>query len=215
MDKTKILEIINTLPMALVGTLATDSREKINLRDSCINMMQDVMEIVKPKEMLELGCHVCHSSALLLYYSKANLTSCDISHTWVTWEHGYIDWGVPGGSGLKRAKEVIDYYFPNRFRFIIGDSTAPSVIKKYGDRHYDLVFIDASHDYDDFLIDFNTALKLNVRFILVDDYNLRDGRNDARIAVTEDLGFKPLRIYTDIHNKADIGCALFENHNYK
>ncbi len=56
---------------------------------------------------------------------------------------------------------------------------------------------------------------INIKYWLVDDFNVRDGDNDMRIVVCKRLGIEPIKVYNDIHNDANIGVALFKNPNYK
>lgn len=212
MDNQTIIDKLKLLPRPLVGSLAFRDRDTLELRDSCIEMLQEVMEISNPKEILEIGCHAMSSSMLLLEFSKAKLTSIDIGENWITWEHGFLDWGIPSkGGGLKDAKKVIDEIFPNRFRFIKGDSTLPEIINQFNDRQYDLIFIDGNHDYEYVKKDIQTAINLKIPYILLDDYSERDGDLDDRIRAARDMELVKVKIYPDIHNAADIGCALFKN----
>lgn len=212
MEKAKLIENLLRLPRPLCGSITHDTREIFNLRDVCIDMLKEVIKISNPKEILEIGCHAMFSSMLLLEFSKANLTSIDIGENWITWEHGFLDWGIPSkGGGLKDAKKVIDELFPGRFRFVKGDSTLSETINQFNDRQYDLIFIDGNHDYEYVKKDIKTAINLKIPYILLDDYSERDGDLDDRIRAARDMELVKVKIYPDIHNAADIGCALFKN----
>lgn len=208
-NKEDLISHLKLLPTPLVGSIAFDSRFEMNLRDSCIEMLVDVMNITQPKEILEFGCHAMHSSLLLLYFSTANLTSVDIGHTWISWEHGYLDWNKPGGQGLRYASSVINYLFPGRFRFILGDSSSIMLQKKISDRKYDLLFCDGNHDYDYVYNDIQTAIKMKIPYVLLDDFTTND-KNDERVKAAYDSNLVLVKDYPNIHNAANIGCGLFK-----
>lgn len=210
MNKEIIINKLQKLPRILVGSLAWDHKDKgINLRDSCVSMIEEVIKTSNPKEILEIGTHLGHSSCLFLSISQANVTSVDIGHNWVEWEHGYDDWHTPRqGGGLKDVVSTLSNEFPNRFRFIIGGSTSPETINKFSDRKYDLIFIDGDHSYDFVKKDIKTAIDLKIPYILLDDFTDHD--SPCRVAAQElDLIF--LKEYKNIHNDGNISCGFFKN----
>jgi len=217
--KQEIIQIIGELPQSLVGGLAWDKKDVMNLRDSCLDMMKDVMNISNPSKILEIGLHAGSGAVLLLSHSNAELTSVDIGHTWIAPEYGFSDWSSPNkkGTGLNKVKEVLSRHFPNRFNLIIGDSTSEEVFDQIKDLKFELIFIDGDHSYAFCRKDIETAFKLNIPYILIDDFEWREPHvhNDERVKAAKDTGLIKIKEYHAIHNAADISCALFKNPNYK
>lgn len=208
------IAILKELPVPLVGSLAFDHKNIFNLREACIEMMKEVMATAQPKEILEIGTHLGHSGCLLMCFSDANLTTVDIGHTWVEWDYGFEDWHIPklGGGGLKDVVRVMTKHFGDKYRFIKGSSVEPETIAKYSDRKYQLAFIDGDHSYDFVKKDTQTAIALNIPYILLDDFTGPDA--PCRI-VAKELGLIFIKEYTNIHNTANISCGFFKNPYYK
>ncbi len=214
--KEEILEILKYLPRPLVGGVCYDKNETPNLRDSCYDMFKEVLEISNPTDILEIGTHSGSGSLMLLSLSNANLSSIDIGHTWIGIDHGYLDWGLASmGEGLVKVFKTLHHFFPDRFRIFIGDSSKEHTIDLVKEKKFQLIFIDGDHSYEGCKKDIETAIRLNIPYILLDDYNLRDGDNDARIVLAKEFNLTPIKIYNDIHNVANIGVGFFKNPNYK
>lgn len=212
-NKEKLIEKLKFLPKPLVGSLSFDHKEVFNLRDSCIEMIEDVINISQPKEILEIGTHLGHSSCLFLGLSNANLTSVDICQNWVDWDFGKEDWTTnkKNGGGLKEATEKLNGFFESRFRFIKGDSNKQETFELFSDRKYDLNFIDGDHSYTFVLNDILNAIKLNIKYILLDDFNCTAIQDLIR--QEKDLPIEFIKEYKDIHNTANISCGFFINKN--
>lgn len=213
MNKEQIIENLKQLPKPLVGSLAFDHKNNFNLRDACIEMIKEVIEISKPKEILEIGTHLGHSGCLWLSLSEANLTSVDIGTNWVELDYSYLDWGIPSrNGGLKEVERVLTNLFPNRYELIIGDSTKQETIDLFKDKKYDLIFVDGNHAYEYVKKDIETAISLNIPYIHLDDFTGEEA--PCRIAAKE-LGLEFIKEYKDIHNFANISCGFFKNPFYK
>ncbi len=137
-SKKEILDILPKLGRPLVGGVCFDHNDKPNLRDSCYEMFKEVCEIVKPKNILEIGTHQGSSALMLLSLSDANVTSIDIGTHWIEMDFGYSDWNRknPNCGGLNQVIRVLNENFPNRFNFIKGDSKSQEVYDKIkGNKH--------------------------------------------------------------------------------
>ena len=84
------------------------------------------------------------------------------------------------------------------------------VFDQIKDKKFDLIFIDGCHEYDWVVKDCQTAIKINIPWILVDDF---DSSEDIRRACAEIPEFELVKIYENVHNIANIGLALFRNKN--
>ena len=210
----KTIEILKELPRPLVGSLAFDHKDIFNLRLQCVEMMKEVMSIANPKEILEIGTHLGHSGCLLLSFSDANLTTVDIGTNWVEMDYGYSDWGRPNAAntGLNEVVRVMKKHFGERYRFFKGSSVEPETIAKFSDRKYDLAFIDGDHSYEFVKKDIQTAIALNIPYILLDDFTGDEA--PCRVAAKE-LGLVQIKEFFGIHNTANISCGLFSNPHVK
>lgn len=218
MDKTTIIKYLKTLPVAFMGGIAydkgygPDGKEIFNLRDSCLEMMKDVMKIAKPKQILEFGTHGGGSSCIMLALSDATVTSIDLCNGQgnIEWDYSYIDYGVPDKRpGMKEIVRLLNEWFPNRFRFIAGSSYGEETISKYNDRHYELCLVDGDHTFEGCRKDCKNAVRLGIDYLLVDDYTSSDTIQDACKLPELEL----VRVYGNIHSKLNIGLALFKNKN--
>lgn len=212
MNKEQVIENLKFLPLPLVGGICWDDRRTFNFRDSCYDMIKDVLEISQPKELLEFGSHLGHSSCIWLSMSQANVTSIDLCNGMghVEWLFSYADYGVPSNApGLKYVTEVFNHLFPGRFRFFPNGSDNPETIQKYSDRTYQLLFVDGNHTFEGAKFDCEMGVKLKIPWILVDDYDSsEDIRNACKIPE-----FELVKEYKSCHNVSNIGLALFKNKN--
>ena len=221
--KAEIIEIVKELPTPLVGGMCFDNNKTINVRDSCIEMMNYVMDLSKPKKILETGCHVGTSSLLMLSLSMAHVTSTDIGMNWITERRSFKDWGIPDedGTGLCKVEEVLLKHFPDRFRLIIGDSTSWQFYEFIKNEKFDLILIDGNHDFQYVKRDIELAIKLNIPYILLDDYNVRydvvkiEKDKCERGKATRELDLIHIKTFESVHNNANIDVGFFKNPYYK
>lgn len=219
MNKETIIERLKLLPHPLLGGICYDKgilydgMPIMNLRDACIDMAKDVIGMSNAKEILEFGTHCGHSSMLWLCLSEANVTTNDLVNNTghIEWEQSYRDYNVLSDEpGLKYVNHLYQRMFPGRFRFIGGSSYAPETYEKYKDRNYDLCFVDGDHSYEGCRKDILNAIKLNIPYILVDDYtSAEEMRRACKFPLVE-----LVKVYENVHNFANIGLALLKNKQY-
>lgn len=136
--------MLNKLPNATEG----------HLTELDLPIIKDVIEIVKPSSILEIGFNAGHSASMWLEYSNAELLSVDIGH------HDYTKIGV----------EVIkNSEYANRFTYLeVNSMFAGLFIPK---KEYDLVFIDGCHEELFVASDIQLALCQRPKYILIDDFD--------------------------------------------
>lgn len=198
MNKENIEKLFEKLNPPRVGSIGFGGDGR-GMRDSCIDMFKDIFTLIKPKNILEIGTHMGHSSLIMLGLSGANIVSVDIGIEWC------------GTGDLETAQRVLSENFPNRFLSIIGDSTDRLTINKVKevskDYKFDFIFIDGNHTYGYCKKDIETAIELNIPYIAIDDYTTcQDMRDSAR-----DCKLELIKIYENIHNGANIGIGFFKN----
>lgn len=116
-------------------------------------IVEEIINYVKPKEILEIGFNAGHSAIMWLTASTANLTSVDIGR------HSYTE----------PAAQIIKKHFPERFKFIKQDSQKVQPQLKQIGTKYDLIMIDGGHHYKICLNDLNLAKTLKIKYVVVDD----------------------------------------------
>lgn len=117
----------------------------------CWPVVDYVTNVINPTNILEIGFNAGHSSCMWLCRTKANVTSVDIKDN----------------DTVRIASEIIKKKYPERFKLIQCDSR--QVYELIKDQCYDLIIIDGGHGTDVCLSDLNLALKLKIKYIVVDD----------------------------------------------
>jgi SAM-dependent methyltransferase len=124
-----------------------------------IKAFREILEIVKPESILEIGMNVGYSTAMWLELCpKSKIVSIEISEKAET---------------MAAAKILYERY-NNRFHCIIGDSSKirPDELDS---RKYDLIFIDGGHLEENVTADIRLAHSLNIPWIVLDDWEPRFG----------------------------------------
>lgn len=117
-----------------------------------VRCLREIVEIVKPTSIFEIGLNMGWSSAMWLELSNAEVVSCDIS---------YKDETV-------NAATFLEEKYNGRFKYanrLEKEKFDLSVNKKF-----DLVFIDGGHEYDDVVVDLKLCIELNIPFFAMDDW---------------------------------------------
>ena len=133
-----------------------------------VQILKELVNNNKIKNILEIGFNAGHSSCLFLENNKqCNVVSFDIG------THDYVNIG----------KQYIDITYPNRHELIIGDSkiALPIYINTNNDIKMDLIFIDGAHDYQTSAEDLLNCRKLahNETILIMDDTIINNDDNIA------------------------------------
>jgi hypothetical protein len=123
-----------------------------------IPIFKEVLEIVNPKSIFEIGFNYGISSSFWLELSEANVLSCDISFKDET---------------IEAAKKLEDKY-KGRFAYQNRLDSLPFLIEFKKNRH-DLIFIDGNHDEEYVTADIKFAKGWNIPYMLFDDIYFRFG----------------------------------------
>jgi len=138
----------------------------LGIDDGCLHwdtdaqFLTDTLSITQPKNILEVGFFRGSSTFQWLWLSDAKVTSVDPMVNLYSPETPH-DGKLENVDKLKKA-------FPDRFTFIQKDSKV--VYPDIADQKFDLMFIDGDHWVNGIRSDFNLALKLNIPWVLVDDF---------------------------------------------
>jgi len=137
---------------------------------------RDVIEIVNPDRILEIGFNMGHSAAMWLHLSEAHVDSIDISKKDETIEAaGFLE--------KKYGKPVVRFEYFNRDLFWDGF------------KYYDLCFIDGAHDEQNIVNDINLCSYLKVPYLLFDDWYPRYGETQKAV-----VHFPELELVKDMNN---------------
>jgi len=120
-----------------------------------VKWLREVVSIVKPKRILEIGFNLGYSSALWLNIAKEleYIAAVDISDKRET---------LSSANFLKKS-------YPNKFDFHHFDSKRVFPILE--GVSFDTIFIDGCHDLDYILNDIDLGLKLKIPNFIFDDWN--------------------------------------------
>jgi hypothetical protein len=116
-------------------------------------MFQDVIQIVRPFRIIELGFNRGDGSLHLLLNSDAYVTSVDLHDNLKSREYLKLIWG-------------------DKFEFVQMNSQSLAT-KPEWIRHFDLAFVDSEHTTGNVSAELAGLLKLEVPFILFDDIHAR------------------------------------------
>lgn len=152
-----------------------------------VRCLREIIEITKPKNIIEIGLNVGVSSALWLEMSEANVMSCDISDRKETITAG----------------EMLHDRYGSRFKFVICDSAylVRDWIHEIAPMKPDLIFIDGAHDESSVVKDIGVALSLGIKHVVFDDFLEQFGEVQQAIAHFHQL--KQVKVLGNI--------ALYEN----
>lgn len=124
------------------------------LSDKTTGVFQEILDIVQPKYIFEIGFNAGHSAyGFLSLDQELKVDSIDIC------QHRYT---------IPCAKKV-EQLFEGRFRFGNKDS---QTVQSETLTEYDLVYIDGDHRFDSFRSDFQLCVDADIEWILIDDTNL-------------------------------------------
>lgn len=134
---------------------------------------KDVLDIVKPKNILEIGFFRGGSASLWLCGSDAKLTSVDPINDTVTIDylkssnqHYLIEDWQPQLNAVEKIKKA----FPDRFEFIQKKSLVATEDGDLNNEQYDFAFIDGDHAFRGVTFDMKMAVQSKIPYLLFDDY---------------------------------------------
>lgn len=130
-----------------------------------VRCLREIIEIVNPKSIFEIGFNMGWSSSIWLELSKSHLLSCDISikqETIIAAKYLKDKWG-----------EKFEYAHRNNLNEFCHDLARESrQLRQYSYEYYtsfDLIFIDGSHLLEDVKNDIQFALLLQIPYLAFDD----------------------------------------------
>jgi hypothetical protein len=123
----------------------------------------DVVQIVNPQSILEIGFYRGGSAFLWLYLTNASLLSVDPIYNISDREDT-----MNKDKAFAAIKDLRNE-FGERFGFLQKDSA--NIAEDIKNLQFDLMFIDGGHQYNEVMIDFQTAITKNIPWVLVDDMN--------------------------------------------
>jgi hypothetical protein len=169
-------------------------------------VFSDVLDIVRPKSILEIGFFRGGSASLWLTMSEANLLSVDPINDTATTDflistnqQRLIE---PCDDQFVAVQSILEN-FPNRFSFIQKRSLQAALDGDLSNKKFDLMFCDGDHWESGVTIDLNIALSLKIPYILLDDF--QTGVTEAFLKMRNK--FEIIRIY----NQNKIPIALVKN----
>ncbi len=175
--------------------------------NSHADIFEEVIKLVKPKNILEIGMFCGSSTTMLLELTKdleTKITSVDPFLDNPT--NDYLNSvGRPEEIGEVHvqlaAVKSLKANYSERFRFIHKRSLNAAIDGDLNDTKYDLVYVDGDHWEPGVTIDLNICLALKIPFLLLDDFN--EEFNGVRIAFEKQKNrFTPLKFYNE--NGADV-----------
>lgn len=189
--------------------------------DSCSNtesegwIFEAVLNLVKPKNILEIGFYRGGSAFLMLSLCEARLTSIDpiFNVTDELYGRKKEDEAEIHSKELECVKKI-KQEFGQRFKFIKKDSKEP--LPEISGENFDLIFIDGDHWQDGIRNDFNLAIKHKIPYLLVDDFiqPLNSPKSVSTVYAEEFSDkFKPLASFyrEAFYNGSPIPMVLLKN----
>lgn len=119
-----------------------------------VRCLREIVGIVKPKNIFEIGFNMGWSSAMWLELAEeSKITSCDIS---------YKDETI-------LASKILSEKYPSRF-FYVNRLEKENFEKATLSKNFDMSFIDGGHLLNDVVDDINLCIDLNIPFFAMDDW---------------------------------------------
>lgn len=144
-----------------------------------IKYFKSTIEIVKPKKILEIGFNIGYGSSLWLNLTNANVVSCDISDKHETTEGAkYL---------MSKYNERFKFHWRGALEYIYSN---PETLG-----YFDLCFIDGAHDEESIIKDIELSKRLNIPYLLFDDWYPRFGETQKAV-----IKFPELELVKDMNN---------------
>ena len=150
-DQAFYLKCVRGLPIIPEGGLGLNVEPlPYGLGPHSVRCLREVVKIVNPKRMFEIGFNMGWSASMWLELSESLLNSCDISKKEET---------------IQAAKILTDRYGD---RFCYMDARSFDMDSDF-DADYDLIFIDGGHLIDDVKKDIRTSFNWHIKYLVFDD----------------------------------------------
>lgn len=137
------------------------------LRAYSIEPLRQIVKLLEPRCLLEIGFHLGRSSAIWLHLGVEHVTSVDINPDQI----------------LQTAGDVLGAAYLKRFKLIVAPREDRDAAILYNPPPYDLIFIDGGHDLASVRQDIALARALGIRRMLFDDF-LFPGTPDVAKAIS-------------------------------
>ena len=168
-------------------------------------MFQNVIKTINPQNILEIGFNRGSSALLWLMNSTVSIHSFDI---------------VSQPTSI----HILSTLYNSRFKFTQMNSF--NIVENLGEEltsKFDLIIVDGDHSYQGVKTDMETALILNAKYILVDDYFWHMGKEPIRRCVRELVEnrsieiiqeYDPIEWSIEVMPDENTGQVLVRNLNY-
>ena len=140
--------------------------------DSHAEIFNEVLDITKPKNILEIGFYRGGSANLWLMMSDARLLSVDPIFDNVTNEKLQREGRpIPSWQPQLDAVQKTTLNFPDRFEFIQKRTEKAFLDNNLEKDKYGLAWIDGDHWFQGVIKDIQICMQLNIPYFLFDDFN--------------------------------------------
>jgi len=189
-----------------LNTILEETPDKVEWKETTsIKFKEDLVEFFgkdfSNKDILEVGCHVGHTSRILSYLFKkvyAMNINGPLFGDRTLWEVNNLisenDWYKHYSTNIKttlgKKFENVDY--------LEMDSYNPKGWPIDLLKDVSVVFIDAIHQYDAVLRDIENAIKLNAEYLVFDDYGVPWYQMDVKAAVDNKITDGTLEVVKQI-----------------
>mgnify|MGYP001229878806 FL=1 len=189
-----------------LNRILAETPDKVEWKETTsIKLKADLIEFFgedfKDKDILEVGCHVGHTSRILSYLFKkvyamningplfGDRTLWEVNNL-ISENDFYKHYSVNVKTTFDKKFENIDYLEMDSYNQQGWPTNLFSDVS--------VVFIDAIHQYEAVLMDISNAIKLNTEYLVFDDYGLPWYQMDVKAAVDSKINDGTLEVVKQI-----------------